>query len=388
MATMAIFHLTTKPVSRGKGQSVIASAAYRSGERLTDEQTGEIKHYVARQERILFEGVFAPPTAPEWARDRQQLWNHAERFENRKDSRLAREIEMALPHELTDQQREWLVKDFVREQFTRRGYAVDVAIHAPDKDSDERNYHAHLLITTRPLGADDFAVKKDPSQDTKTQLQEWREEWAHLANRHLERHGHAERIDHRSHAERGIEQEPTIHVGYAGMEMDARGAQSDRMGELRGILDRNDGIRMERADTREPLTADPAPDIGADGTEKAPKRDALDLAAGAPMAVIGKIADALGSLFEGGDAPPPLTEQQKRDVSQREQDNAAAANAAEVDSLLKHSERANKEAEEIRAPTSEEKRAELVKRLLEQMRGDQSRGLENDQTWGRERERD
>lgn len=157
---MAIFHLTTKPVSRGKGQSVIAASAYRSGQELTDYQTGEVKRYEARQERIQFEGVFAPANAPEWAKDREQLWNHVEQFENRKNSRLAREIEIALPHELTDQQREWLVKDFVREQFTRKGFAVDVAIHAPDKDSDERNFHAHLLITTRSIGPDGFEEKE------------------------------------------------------------------------------------------------------------------------------------------------------------------------------------------------------------------------------------
>ena len=108
-----------------------------------------MKHYKARAERIEFEGIYAPKDAPEWAQDRNRLWNEAERAETRKDAQLAREIEVGLPHELTAEQRRWLVQDFVREQFVRKGYAVDVAIHAPDKESDARNYHAHILIAER-----------------------------------------------------------------------------------------------------------------------------------------------------------------------------------------------------------------------------------------------
>ena len=131
---MAIFHLTAKVISRGKGQSAIAAAAYRSGERLRDEQANEQKFYQARAERIEFTAIMAPKDAPDWAQDRNQLWNHAERAEKRKDAQLSREIEISLPHELTPQQREWLVKDFAREAFVRKGYAVDIAIHAPDQN--------------------------------------------------------------------------------------------------------------------------------------------------------------------------------------------------------------------------------------------------------------
>ena len=105
---MAIYHLTAKVISRGKGQSAIAAAAYRSGERLRDEQTGELKSYQLRLDRIVLAEIMAPKDAPEWARDRNTLWNNAERAENRKDAQLAREIEIGLPHELTAKQREWL----------------------------------------------------------------------------------------------------------------------------------------------------------------------------------------------------------------------------------------------------------------------------------------
>lgn len=241
---MAIYHLNAKIISRGKGQSAIAAAAYRSGDKLRDEQTGEQKHYPSEAGRIQFTDIMAPKDAPEWAHDRGQLWNHAERAEKRHDSRLAREFEISLPHELTEQQRIWLVKDYARETFVRRGYVVDIAIHAPYEAADERNHHAHLMVTMRTLGPEKFAPTLDRSLNTREQLAEWREQWAHLANRHLERHGHEERIDHRSHAARGIDNEPTVHVGYAGQEIAARGAQSDRMDALQAILSRNE-IRVE-----------------------------------------------------------------------------------------------------------------------------------------------
>ena len=125
----------------------------------------------------------------------------------------------------------------------RKGYAVDVAIHAPDKKSDERNHHAHIMVTMRTLGADGFAAKKDRTR-TDGSLTEWREQWAHVANRHLERHGHEERIDHRSLKEQGIDREAGVHLGYAANEMTQRGAQSDRMDALKGVMARND-IRLE-----------------------------------------------------------------------------------------------------------------------------------------------
>ena len=251
---MAIFHLSAKVISRGKGQSAIAAAAYRSGERLYDEQAAQQKYYPSRDERIVFTDIMAPKEAPEWAYDRDQLWNHAERAEKRKDAQLAREIEVSLPHELNDRQREWLIKDFAREEFVRKGYAVDIAIHAPDRESDERNYHAHLMITMRRLDADGFSKTKESDQERAArreqgltrehELGHWREKWAALTNRHLERHGHDARIDHRSLKEQGIDREATVHLGYAANEMAQRGAQSDKMDALRAVLARNE-IRVD-----------------------------------------------------------------------------------------------------------------------------------------------
>lgn len=250
---MAIFHLNAKIITRGKGQSAIAAAAYRSGERLYDEQAAEQKHYPSRSERIRFTDIMAPKDAPEWAHNRDQLWNHAERAEKRKDAQLAREIEISLPHELTEQQREWLVKDFAREAFVRKGYVVDIAIHAPNQEADERNHHAHLMVTMRTLGPEGFAKTKESDQERaakrregmtrEKQLGAWREKWAELANRHLERHGHEARIDHRSLEAQGIdrsERAPTIHLGYAAHEIALRGGQSYVAANLKDIVSGNE----------------------------------------------------------------------------------------------------------------------------------------------------
>jgi hypothetical protein len=310
---MAIFHLDAKIISRGKGQSAIAAAAYRSGEPLRDEQTGEAKSYQARAERIQFTDIMAPKDAPEWAHDRNQLWNEAERAEKRKDAQLAREFEISLPHEMTDEQRQWLIKDYAREQFVRRGYAVDIAIHAPDKDSDDRNYHAHLMVTMRRLGPDGFTGNKDRTLNTSAQLSDWREKWADLANRHLERHGHDARIDHRSLEAQGIDREPTVHVGYAGKEMAARGAQSDRMDALKDVLARND-IRVE-------LRA-------LDGQMAALERDEAKARA-ASLKLLAKAARADAAML--------------RDADRRALENPSAPNAERG-----YADRARKAAQEIR----------------------------------------
>ena len=209
---MADFRLSVSPpLSRGKGQSAIAKAAYNARARLVDERTGQTKDY-RRAGGLVWAGIFpGVKDAGPWAQDRGQLWNRAEQAEKRKDSRLAQEIQVSLPHEMTGQQRQWLVTDFVREQFTRNGITADVAIHAPSPDGDERNHHAHILMALREIGPDGFGNKL-PDCDEK-QIRHWREAWAKLQNRHLERHGFAARVDHRSLAAQGIERKPTEHHG-------------------------------------------------------------------------------------------------------------------------------------------------------------------------------
>ena len=150
---MAIYHLSVKTISRSAGRSATAAAAYRAGVEITDERTGEIHDY-RRKGGVESAAVILPDNAPEWARDRCQLWNAAEQAETRKNSTVAREFEIALPAELSPAERERLAHDFTRELVERHGMAADVAIHAPGKEGDNRNHHAHILLTTRRLTPD------------------------------------------------------------------------------------------------------------------------------------------------------------------------------------------------------------------------------------------
>ncbi|MCC8986022.1 MAG: MobA/MobL family protein [Nitrospira sp.] len=239
---MAIFHLAAKVVSRKAGQSVIAKAAYNAREELTEERTGEIKDY-SRAQGLIFSGLYTPANAPEWAHDRAQLWNKADQAEKRKDAALAREYEVALPHELSNEQRRFLVQDFVKESFTRKGYAVDVCIHAPDRDGDERNYHAHILVTDRRLEAGGFAADKKErhfsATNRRNEFEAIREKWEHIANRHLERHGIDARIDRRSLKDQGIDREPTEHLGPYATQLERDGEESERGNTNRDIDARN-----------------------------------------------------------------------------------------------------------------------------------------------------
>lgn len=246
---MALYHLSVKIVSRGKGQSAVAKAAYNSRELLTNDQTGE-RHDYRRESEVLFSGIFAPKEAPEWVQDRQTLWNTVEQTETRKNSQLAREIEIGLPYELTDKQREFLVKDFVRENFVRRGMVADVAIHAPGPESDNRNYHAHILLTMREIGPEGFGAKMR-DLNSNAQLEDWREKWEHIANRHLERHGHEARIDRRSLEAQGIDREPTIHIGPTACQLEKEGITTERGNINREIEERNQQREQLQAQGRE-----------------------------------------------------------------------------------------------------------------------------------------
>lgn len=236
---MAVYHLTARIVARSKGQSAVHKAAYIARTQLHDERLGLTTRDYRDDEALLFSGIFTPQHAPAWTHDRAALWNRAEAAEKRKDAQVAREIEIALPYELTHQQREWLVKDFVREQFIRQGMIADVAIHAPSRGGDSRNYHAHILLTKRALDGEDFAAKKNRDWDTKEQLQTWRAAWSRTVNRHLERHGHAITVDHRTLDAQGLDREPGIHLGVHAAAMEARGLDTERGEHYRAITARN-----------------------------------------------------------------------------------------------------------------------------------------------------
>ena len=236
---MAIYHFSMKPVSRAKGRSAVASMAYRAGEKLTNERDGITHDYTAKQgvehaEIVLPEGVNA-----DWARDRSTLWNAAEFAEKRKDARVAREFEVALPHELSAEERLEAAREMAQELADRYGAAVDFAIHAPHEASDVRNHHAHILMTTRQVTENGLGDKTYLERENKwllahdlpttdMQLRDLRQRWEGIANERLAMAGLDIRIDHRSHMERGLEIAPTEHMGVHASQMERRGLDVSR----------------------------------------------------------------------------------------------------------------------------------------------------------------
>lgn len=212
---MAIYHFSMKTISRSAGRTATAAAAYRAGVAITDMKTGEVHNYVYKK-GVLGNGIVLPANAPKWAFDREKLWNAAEESEKRKNSTVAREIVLALPAELDGQVRERMVRAFAEKLSIRHKVAVDYALHEPNAKGDNRNYHAHLLMSTRRLTADGFTEKTRELDERKSgEVEYWREEWANHANRYLAEHSRPERISHLSLAEQGIDREPTRHKGVA-----------------------------------------------------------------------------------------------------------------------------------------------------------------------------
>lgn len=243
---MSIFHFSVKTVSRAKGQSAIAKAAYNARAKIRDEQTGEIKDY-ARTDAPMFSAIFAPKDAPAWAQDRAALWNAVERAEKRMDAQLAREITLGLPHELTDEQRKQLVTDFVREQFPRKGMVADVNIHAPGGEGDNRNHHVHILLTMRRIGPNGFGPKVR-EWNSREQLENWRAAWERIQNRYLERHGHEARVDRRTLEAQGIDREPTTHLGPRARAIERhRGIETERGNVYRdSFIGAREAARLKR----------------------------------------------------------------------------------------------------------------------------------------------
>ena len=205
---MAIYHLRATMISRSQGRSATAAAAYRVAERIEDRRTGLTFDYAARG-GVDHTEIIAPDHAPDWVRDRSELWNRVEEAETRKNSQVAREVRVALPAELTHAQRLELVREFVRSQFVDRGMVADIALHAPGRIGDERNHHAHILLTTREVDAEGSVsdggsvprggfTTKNRDWNKVEVLEGWREAWARDSNAALERAGIEDRVDHRT----------------------------------------------------------------------------------------------------------------------------------------------------------------------------------------------
>lgn len=263
---MAIYHASTQSISRGAGRSAVAAAAYRAGVELTDARTGLIHDYTRREQgSILSADILLPDGS---SVDREALWNAAEQAEKRKDARTAREWVIALPAELNADERQALAHDFAGQLAQRYGVAVDVSIHQPDKAGDQRNHHAHILTTTRQVSRGDHGEpilgEKATIElsDTKRrglglgpvaeEITALRQLWEQTANRHLERAGHEERIDHRSLKAQGQERAPTTHLGPHVVQMERRGIETERGERHRARLAMNAQI-IDLAEARQRL---------------------------------------------------------------------------------------------------------------------------------------
>ena len=251
--TIAIYHCSIKIVSRGKGKSAVAAAAYRSGEKLTNEWDG-LTHDYTKKGGVVHSEILLPAHAPPAFSDRSTLWNSVELSEKSNNAQLAREVEIALPVELSREEQTRLVREYCSSQFVSKGMIADFNLH----DTGGGNPHAHILLTMRPLdekGAwlpkskKEYVLDKNgekirlPSGRYKTRkvdlvnwnnrenAEVWRRAWADLANDFLAQNNRPERIDHRSYERQGIDQLPTVHVGVSATQMEKKGIVTER-GEL------------------------------------------------------------------------------------------------------------------------------------------------------------
>jgi ATP-dependent exoDNAse (exonuclease V) alpha subunit len=258
---MAIYHLSVKPISRAGGRSATAAAAYRSGELVHDLTSDEVFDYT-RKRGVEHSEIVLPTAAARadinWARDRQALWNAAEIAEVRKDARVAREYEVALPHELNRSQRVELVRAFAGELANRYGVAVDFSIHLPHRSGDDRNHHAHIMTTTREVTATGLGPKaaiewsdtdrrKKGLEPAKSEVKAVRERWAALTNEHLLERGIGARVDHRSLQDQGIDREPQSHLGPAVSGMERRGMETEVGKRISWEMQVAAQARLERA---------------------------------------------------------------------------------------------------------------------------------------------
>lgn len=235
---MAIYHLNLKVISRSKGQSATAAAAYRAGQKIYDQRTGITFDYTHKQGVDATE-ILAPDKVPEWVCDRSSLWNKVELFEKRKNSRVAREFDIALPRELNNTQQRELVKGFVTQELISQSLVADIAYH----NIDSHNPHVHIMVTTRRINQQGFGVKLR-YLDKKDFLLKIRESWQNHANQALEAVAATERIDHRSLEEQGSNYIPQIHLGANVVSMMKKGIKTQREERYQKILEANEQIKL------------------------------------------------------------------------------------------------------------------------------------------------
>jgi Ti-type conjugative transfer relaxase TraA len=238
---MAIFHLSVKVISRSSGRSAVAAAAYRGVERLHDERLDR-DHDFTNKDGVVHSEVMLPEGAPEEFADRGKLWNAVEAAEKRKDAQLAREVEFAIPRELSQEQGIELAREFVEAEFVAKGMIADLNVHWDIGADGQPKPHAHVMLTMREVDGDGFGAKV--REWNKAELvEQWRERWAEHVNERLAELDIDARVDHRSLEAQGIALEPQDKIGPAASRMGVRGLEAERIEEHRAVAQRN-GMRI------------------------------------------------------------------------------------------------------------------------------------------------
>jgi Ti-type conjugative transfer relaxase TraA len=238
---MAIYHFSAKVISRAKGSSAVAAAAYRSASELFDNRL-ERHHNFTNKSGVVHSEVMLPEGAPRRLQDRTTLWNEVEAAEKRKDAQLAREIEFSIPREMNREQGVSLARDFVKREFVDRGMVADLNVHWDRAEDGSPKPHAHVMLAMREVGPDGFG-QKERDWNQNALLQHWREAWGAHVNKRLAELGIDARIDHRSYAEQGIKLEPQHKIGPAASRRPGQGLEAERL-EDHDRIARENGERL------------------------------------------------------------------------------------------------------------------------------------------------
>lgn len=238
---MAIYHFSVQVIGRAAGRSAVAAAAYRSASRLRDDRLDR-DHDFSNKPGVVHSEVMLPENAPEEWRGRERLWNDVEAFEKRKDAQLCREVEFAIPREMTQAQGVELACDFVAREFVDQGMIADLNVHWDMGADGMPKPHAHVMLTMRSVDENGFG-QKVRDWNRKEMIERWRERWADHVNERLAELDIDARIDHRSLEAQGIALEPQTKIGAPAQRIEAAGIEADRAEDHRRIA-RENGARI------------------------------------------------------------------------------------------------------------------------------------------------
>ncbi|HGD9446028.1 TPA: MobQ family relaxase [Streptococcus agalactiae] len=262
------FHFSVNIISRGKGKSAVASAAYISGEKIKNEWDG-VTHDYTKKQGVISKEIFLPDHAPKEYKDRKTLWNSVELFEKNSNAQLARNFIISLPKELSIEENKKMIEEYVQNNFVKEGMIVDLAIHDESREGNQ-NIHAHIMTIVRPINEDGTWGQKSKKEyildekgekilnkngkpktrkveltswNDKGNVEKWRENFSDLCNKYLERAGAEKRVDHRSFKRQGIKQIPTIHLGASASAMERKGIRTEKGDINREIKKQNELLK-------------------------------------------------------------------------------------------------------------------------------------------------